>query len=73
MAITKIKATREITSSTAATEPLTDEIYAKMSRGNKILINLAEAAGIEVLVSTYNGNYYLAVATLDEVVDTYFK
>lgn len=69
----KIKATREISSSTAATTPITDEIYSKLSRGNKVLVNLAEASGIEVLVSSYNGNYYLSVVTIDALVKELFE
>lgn len=53
-------------------EPITDEIYEKMSRANKILINLCEMfTDTEVTVIKYDTGYGVAGTVLDAIVEEF--
>ena len=53
-------------------EAITDEIYDKMSRGNKILINLCEMfTDVPVTVIKYDNGYGVAPSVLDALVEEF--
>jgi hypothetical protein len=64
----KIKTNRKITASRKG-EELTDELYDKLNPANQLVVILAESLGIDVLVSEYQGRYYIASDLVLEVAD----
>lgn len=67
----KLKTTRTFTKAVESVV-MTDALYSKLSKGNKILAAQAEALEIEVQIATYEGRNYIADVTLDELADTIF-
>lgn len=56
----------------AATIQITDEIYAKLSAGNQLLVKMAESLGVEVAISQFNDTYYVSQVTIYALNDAIY-
>jgi hypothetical protein len=68
----KFNFNRKLSAGTKA-EPITDELYDRLSLGNQVLTNIGEDLKIQVLVADYNGNKYLSRETILAIAEALQK
>ena len=59
------KATRKLKSNSQNSEPISDELYEKLSVGQQFLVVVAEKLAIVPQIATYDGRHFVDRATIE--------
>ena len=67
MANNRIKLARKVTGQSSAV-PMTDELYAELSKSQQFLASLAEGCGYSPKIGEYQNRHFVASETIDELI-----